>query len=591
MGQRHQIWLIAKVVPRDSTDNKAYYRSLGGFHNQWCYGRLPSRAVRRFVDLAKQKDNAEIIQIELDEMQNKYNRNANGNRMPSYPCPYTQFLLGLACCVDLDDFIPTYVSGHSYDGCLLPATTRGSFDHGPDDGISVIDVSDPMDPAYCHVLSNGPLPAEGYIRSYYAYPADDSEKGDSELEKDIAALIASLDDVKLVTTEMLAEAWPRDYARAGGGAKTDEVADPSDQPTLAEDNIVPQLADLVVGPAVKQSIAQGNFDELEKLVWIPEKATLIKAALREFDPFPNAAIPLLLRVCEVESQTSKSELDLTGLPLSSDQILDFVSQHSDIQRLKLSNMPHVTIDTLRKLLTSVPPISHLNLLGTSIANESILELLAEEPKLFYSMEALIHPALLTYAKKALYKAAFTFPGISGASMIGGCSALPFFTPQRIVQAFSDFLRGILRNEMSMPGGGLRFGAMGSSMLALACLASYRTQGQKWSERRVPILPLFCDGFFSGEGWALIVSDSVYSFCRLLDGEAEGGGKDVLDLDGFLSAMGAEGRPAPLPASVSELKGFIAEAKLQAMDVETVEEALQTLQMNVQVYPATYQRRI
>ncbi|KAG9219118.1 hypothetical protein CCMSSC00406_0001528 [Pleurotus cornucopiae] len=572
MGQRHQIWLIAKVVPRDSTDDKAYYRSLGGFHNQWCYGRLPSRAVRRFVDLTKQKDNAEIIQIELDEMQNKYSRNANVKQMPSCPCPYTQFLLGLACCVDLDDFIPTYVSGHSYDGCLLPATTRGSFDRGPDDGISVIDVTDPMDPAYCHVLSDRPLPAEGYIRSYYAYPADDSEEGDSELEKDIAALIASLDDVKLITTEMLAEAWPREYARAGGGSKTDEVADPSDQPALADDNI-------------------GNFDELEKLVWIPEKAKLIKAALREIDPFPDAAIPLLRRVYEVESQTNKNELDLTGLPLSSDQILDFVSQHSDIQRLKLSNMPNVTIDTVRNLLTSVPSISHLNLLGTSIANESILELLAEEPKLFYNMEALIHPALLTYAKKAPYKAAFTFPGISGASMIGGCSALPFFTPQRVVQAFSDFLRGILRDEMSMPGGGLRFGAMGSSKLALACLASYRTQGQKWSERRVPILPLFCDGFLSGEGWALIVSGSVYSFCRLLDGEAEGSDKDVLDLDGFLSAMGAEGRPAPLPASVSELKGFIAEAKLQAMDVETVAEALQTLEMNVQVYPETYQRGI
>ena len=130
MGQRHHIWLIAKVVPHGSTDNKAYYRSLGGFHNQWCYGRLPSRAVRRFVDTAKQKDNAEIIQFELDGMQNKYSRNANGKQMPSYPCPYTQFLLGLACCVDLDDSTETYVSGHSYDGCLLPATARGGFDHG-----------------------------------------------------------------------------------------------------------------------------------------------------------------------------------------------------------------------------------------------------------------------------------------------------------------------------------------------------------------------------------------------------------------------------------------------------------------------------
>lgn len=82
MGSRHPIWLIGKVVPRDSTDKKAYYRSLGGFHNQWCYGRLPPRAIRRFIDLAKQKDNAEIIQLELDGMQTKYSR--NGRDVPAY---------------------------------------------------------------------------------------------------------------------------------------------------------------------------------------------------------------------------------------------------------------------------------------------------------------------------------------------------------------------------------------------------------------------------------------------------------------------------------------------------------------------------
>ncbi|KAJ8698182.1 hypothetical protein PTI98_004920 [Pleurotus ostreatus] len=586
MGQRHQIWLIAKVVPRDSTDNKAYYRSLGGFHNQCCYGRLPPRAVRRFIDLAKQKDNAEIIQIELDGVQKKYSRDAGEGEMPVSPCPYTQFLLGLSCCVDLDSTPETYVSGPTYDGYRVPATLRGSFDYGPDDGISVIDVTDPMNPSYCHILSHSPLNAGQYIGRYYgslrAGATSEEQEMYMKLKKHIETVIASLDGVGVVTTEMLAEAWPGEYNPRKGSKQLDEVADPSDEIAVAEDNIVPQLADLIVGPAVKQSIAQGNFDELEKLVWIPEKAKLIKAALREIDPFPDAAIPLLRRVCEVESQTNEKELDLTGLPLSSDQILEFVSQRGDIQRLRLSNMPYVTIDTVRKLLTLVPPISHLNLLGTPIADEAIFELLSKEPKLFYHVEALVHPALLRYDATASYKAAFTFPGVL-CPLVGGCPAVPFFTPQKVVQMFFDFATGMYRKGRAIPGVGFYVGPRGSTMLATACLASDRAQGQKFGERSVPIFPLFCKGYLDGEGWALLVSETAYSFCRLLKGEAGAADMELLDLDGFLAAMEAEGRPAPLPASVSELKGLVAEIGLEIMDKKEAGYSLQMLKRDVTLY--------
>ncbi|KAF9498466.1 hypothetical protein BDN71DRAFT_1587486 [Pleurotus eryngii] len=548
MGQRHQIWLIAKVVPRDSTDNKAYYRSLGGFHNQCCYGRLPLRAVRRFIDLAKQKDNAEIIQIELDGVQKKYSRDASEGEMPASPCPYTQFLLGLSCCVDLDS-TETYVSG-------------------PTTGIA-------YQPPCVVALIMAPTMAtqrRGIYREILRLPqagaTPEEQEMYMELKKHIETVIASLDGVGLVTTEMLAEAWPGEYNPRKGSKKLDEVADPSDEIAVAEDNIVPQLADLVVGPAVKQSIAQGNFDELEQLVWIPEKAKLIKAALREFDPFPDAATQLLRRVCEAESQTNEKELDLTGLPLSSNQILDLVSQRGDIQRLRLSNMPHVTIDAVRKLLTLVPPISHLNLLGTPIADEAIFELLSKEPKLFYHVEAFIHPALLRYDATASYKAAFTFPGVLCPLVGGGgCPAVPFFTPQKVVQMFFDFATGMYRKGTAIPGAGFYVGLRGSTMLATACLASDRAQGQKFGERSVPIFPLFCKGYLDGEGWALLVSETAYSFCCLLKGEAEAEDLELLDLDGFLAAMEAEGRPAPLPASVSELKGLIAEVGLKVMDKE------------------------
>lgn len=35
MGQRHQAFIIARVVPHGNTDRKAYYRCLGAYHHQW----------------------------------------------------------------------------------------------------------------------------------------------------------------------------------------------------------------------------------------------------------------------------------------------------------------------------------------------------------------------------------------------------------------------------------------------------------------------------------------------------------------------------------------------------------------------------
>lgn len=465
-----------------------------------------------------------------------------------------------------------------------------------------LDITDLMNPAYCHILTDKPIVAEEYIRVYFPAPEPRAtlKDEDMEVEKDIAAVVATLDDVRLVTMEMLAEVWPAEYPPSYDSDSNvfDEVSDDADplddaaaldESTVEVDNVIPQLADLVMGLAVKQSIAQGNFDALEPFVWAPERAKAIKSALRDINPFPDAAIPLLRRI--YETQTNKNELDLTGLPLSSDQIIDFVTQQSDIQRLKLSNMPHITIDTVRKLLVSAPSISHLTLLGTTIENDSILELLEEEPKLFYNMEALVHPALLRFSSAAPFKPAFSFPGLLLPFLVGGsCPSLPFFTPQRIVNMFFDFIMGMSWKGMGVPRPGLYIGIgmmPGSSMLALACLASDRAEGQKWSERQVPIYPLFSKGYLVGEGWMLALSEDSYAFCRHLD--AEGENMEVLDLDGFLSAMEAEGRPAALSASVAKLKELIAEVEIKDMDKEGAKLSSKILARNAQSYAATFQR--
>ena len=96
MGRTHQAFLIARVNSKahEKTPTKIhYYRCIAAFHHQWCYGRLPLKAARRFLTLAKQKDNAQIIREELRDFDNATSLHV--------PCPYSLFLLVTAWTVNL----------------------------------------------------------------------------------------------------------------------------------------------------------------------------------------------------------------------------------------------------------------------------------------------------------------------------------------------------------------------------------------------------------------------------------------------------------------------------------------------------------
>ena len=128
MGQRHQAFVVARLVPHGQT--KLYYRCIATLHHQWCYGRLPLRAARRFLTLVKQKDNAETIREEIRLMQGKYGRYKHHPEMPKVPSPYIGFLLASAWNLDFDEVpLAVYASGDSLDMTLLHAD-MGSFDGG-----------------------------------------------------------------------------------------------------------------------------------------------------------------------------------------------------------------------------------------------------------------------------------------------------------------------------------------------------------------------------------------------------------------------------------------------------------------------------
>lgn len=127
MGQRHQAFVIARLLPKDGT--KAYYRCIASVHHQWCYGSLPLRAARRFLTLVKQKVNAEIISDELRLLQGEYGRKGEKPRMPDVPSIYISFLLASAWNIGLDNPLEPYISGVTINRTLLSAN-MGSHDGG-----------------------------------------------------------------------------------------------------------------------------------------------------------------------------------------------------------------------------------------------------------------------------------------------------------------------------------------------------------------------------------------------------------------------------------------------------------------------------
>ncbi|EIW54433.1 uncharacterized protein TRAVEDRAFT_132351 [Trametes versicolor FP-101664 SS1] len=164
MGQRHQVFLIARVRPKHGDPA---YRCIAAFHHQWCYGSLPLSAMYRFFRLVTRPENAAILREELREMDGKYgNAHQESDPVPRAPCPYGVSLLATAWTTDLPDItssansVTTMSRGSHYDGTLISCVDNA-------DGISIIDVTDPLRPAYCFMTGFRPLSAYEYLQKFY----------------------------------------------------------------------------------------------------------------------------------------------------------------------------------------------------------------------------------------------------------------------------------------------------------------------------------------------------------------------------------------------------------------------------------------
>ena len=131
MGQRHQVYLIARVRSQGAQPgDPGQRRCIAAFHHQWCYGSLPLHATRRLIKFISHPENAAVVRAELRAIDDQYGRHgALKPRIPDVPCPYVASLLGSAWTTDLEAGQEMYTSGVTFEQALLPAW-MGCWDGG-----------------------------------------------------------------------------------------------------------------------------------------------------------------------------------------------------------------------------------------------------------------------------------------------------------------------------------------------------------------------------------------------------------------------------------------------------------------------------
>ncbi|KAG6848288.1 hypothetical protein H0H93_001513 [Arthromyces matolae] len=405
----------------------------------------------------------------------------------------------LDCSEDLDE---TYVSGLGIRPAMLHAD-MGSQQGDNNTGITVIDITNPEDPAYCFVRGRV-LSARGYLGMG---PSPDSDS-DAKFAPYKAAAAAALEGERLIGLDVLAEAWPKEYQ----GRLAKQAKDDGEQTTTSDDlpanTPVARLSDLALKPAVEHAIMSGDTTGIVQLLWLPGKAEATIAVLKQHNPFTDAGSDLLAQSL---NHLDRNHVDLSGFSLSEKPIISVLKNlRSKVEALDLSDNPLVTVDSVRLILTSLPELQHLVLLNTSVTDEGLSSLFQDHPKLFYNLHSLTHPLLLT--TKSFFPNAFAIivPNASNCQL--NAASLPFITPTFLVQALTDYLRTCLSSDLFC-------GEIVNAMIPLAVLSSTprnETDAQTWLTRVVPMIASRSgQSAVNGEGWIFGVnSETAYGFFRV-----------------------------------------------------------------------------
>ncbi|KAH9921538.1 uncharacterized protein BXZ73DRAFT_79930 [Epithele typhae] len=550
MGQRHQAFLIARVRPHGApAGHPGNRRCIAAIHHQWCYGSLPLNATRRFIDLIRQPLNAAALLSEVRNLDGKYG--AFGNReptIPDIPCPYTTSLFATAWSTNLE----TGEQGEYYSSgfCYLDAP-MGCWDGDNNDGITIIDVTDPYNPKYCFMVADGPvLDAPGYLVQYYedvlGSTDDIGEEPSSNAHLQyLRNCMRPLRNVPLIPSSRLQEAWPyerfsdppasRDQGVAGNVPPSESGA--SDSHTLT----------------ARKAVETGCIDDLVQLSRLPDGAQHVKDAIGGFIPYPDNAMDLLEEVLRETHRKHPNFVDLSGIQLSREQILRVLSGwDAEVNWLDVSNNASTVVDDIVTILAAAPRTRVLNLIGcSSVEDAPLLSLVRDYPPELKTLEGILHPALLddniSEPGMKTRPSALTIVDVGKHKWDSepSFSSLALFTPAQVVQSLTDLLPmyGLDKKDSYRPNYPIRGITEPAALQGCA-----RGLDDPWGTRTVANVPLSTRWVPAtrredGDG------ESVPRIADAYQGEA-------YHLKGFLECMAQEGRPLPTAAAVDRLEGLL-----------------------------------
>ncbi|RXW21621.1 hypothetical protein EST38_g4246 [Candolleomyces aberdarensis] len=527
MGQRHQIFVIARVCIAPGKPRQ--YRCIAALHHQWCYGNLPLRGVNSFKRLARVPENAALISEELATYHERK------EELPRSPCPYTSLLAESAFSVDLS-MKPPYWTKVS----ILNAD-MGSSDGDNNDGIAILDVTVPRNPAYCFVFLSvpetedvlpamAPITAAQYLRRYHPAPKGPLNVNEMTHERYGLEAIANLDDMPLVPIETLAKVWPHEYVVSGGETRdSDASGSETDTATTAQLVIYPTEIDALR----RQSVL--SAEDITRLT------TVLKGAMD-----PDAVV------------------DLSRFPLTADQILSVLEELRDFKRLDVSHSQAVDSRVFLHILKTYKGLRWINIMHCPISRDDLKELMTNDARRFRSIETILHPAFFTGKLPADFPKAFRVTCITDSWPYYGHATLPFFSTDQLVQNIFDILANVY-GSYRMP-----------SLTTVA--SSYLAQDQNWSDRAIQIVPGrdFDDDSYSRryvhqkEGYQLVVQVNRHGkpygiLTPLAPEQSEHTDSDIIEMDSFLRRLEGEGSPATDAGAVKRLLNLCANIKLTTME--------------------------
>lgn len=614
MGRRHRVFAIAKIRPHGSIDRQ--YRCVAAYQHEWCWEDLPLLALRRCLGLLKQLHNAEVVRAELRTIEGKYTRSEDeahsANVTPRTPCPFLAFVLAISWTTELEDGL--YASGSTFsDGLLHAGLARTNSEQGSsvwlvfvcfsingtlqlailgnDEGITVIDVTDPQSPAYCFMRQCRTILSAADYFWYPEHPCDiqvqdDASEGSHSRRP---SCVSNLSGIRTITLDILAETWPLDFAEDVSEAWSLKSSQRSLDFAKQSVSRLPTLGDLSIKPALLHSIRDSRdaIDEFVDVAILTRKDSRLNPLLRGLCPFPNNAIYVLLRLIK-KAQKPAISLDLSDFYLSEEQVLRIVSTCDGLQSLNLSFNPHITVSTIREVLMTAPAIRRLVIMGCpSIDTAQLHGMMRKEAYLLNRVEALIHPSLMPSPEKTFESIPVSFSVITfrgNRCKFEGCS-LPLFTPGGVVQSFKSLADILLRRVWSHWSIGM------VAQAAFSCMT--RQPEERWNERSVIAhTTLSLDILRVAQpGWALVLesrgsamqADATvhWTFMRVRRpfdfaarrstpsetqampaverekvGELLDGAFEMHDLDGFLVATANEIRPPACADDVEELRAVL-----------------------------------